>query len=104
MALESVGKTQKKSLADILQTISKYPENVQYRTLLFSNASVVKLLDEKGVRECLLSVGFRPRFVTNEKDGPEVLAYVLREPDVEKEFEAWSAWFDTLKAAYERCK
>ena len=104
-SLEEVDPVRMKSLASILQVITKNPENIQYRTLSLSNASVIALLEGTGVRQCLGSLGFRPQLVKSSKgDESEQVAYVLSEPSVETDFDRWSTWFDTLKAAYERCK
>jgi len=93
-----------KHIAAILEVITKHPESTQYRTLSLGNASVRELLEGNGVKECFASVGFRPQLVTDSKTQEQNVAYFLREPSVETDFEAWSTWFDTLKAAMEVAK
>ena len=90
-----------KNLLAILEIICKYPENIQYRTLLTSNPSVSTLLETKGIKQSLLSLGFRPKLIQDSKTETETVAYFLEEPSIEKDFEAWSKWFETLKQAQE---
>ena len=104
-ALAQVDSTRRKQLASILEVITKHPENVQFRTLFLANISVASLLEGSGVRECLGALGFRPQLAKSTKaEDVESVAYFLQEPSLESDMDAWSLWFDTLKAALEMCK
>jgi len=95
------------ALRQILDAIVKRPEDDKLRTLKLSNLHVKALLDISGVVAFLTAVGFAPVSVGDDADeaggggggnGTEV-AYKLVEPDVSRDFEAWGAWFDLVKAA-----
>ncbi|KAH9260983.1 hypothetical protein BASA81_000679 [Batrachochytrium salamandrivorans] len=90
------------ALGAILEEICRRPENAQFRTLKTSNAAVAALLESsEWMRPALRSLGFGPKFVPlrdHREDEEETLAYFLPEPNLDTDFDAWSVWFDSIRA------
>lgn len=90
------------ALGAILEEICRRPESAQFRTLKTSNAAVAVLLESsEWMRPALRRLGFGPKFVPlrdNREDDEETLAYFLPEPNLDTDFDAWSVWFDSLRA------
>ena len=85
----------------ILQAVVRNPEREEYRTLRLSNAAFRGLVasDEGVPRHALYAAGFAPRVVDADDAAKATVAYVLREPDLERDLDAWTAWYDALKAS-----
>jgi hypothetical protein len=91
-----------RAIAEVKQIVSNIcskPENETFRTLRLGNPYVGRLIkEEDGVLEFLVAMGFAPVDLGGEEVAGGI-AYRLVEPDLDKDFEAWSEWFDLIKHA-----
>ena len=89
-------------LADALQTLHvlcanvvSRPEDPRFRNLRLLNASLQSsVARHAGGVEALLAVGFAERESLDDEEG---VFYVLEEPSVDDDFEAWSGWYESVK-------
>ncbi|TYZ57562.1 hypothetical protein PybrP1_009177 [[Pythium] brassicae (nom. inval.)] len=74
------------------------PENAAFRRIPRANANFHRDLGRfKGGHECLFALGFQEQAESEEQDDAAVV-FVLEEPDLSADLDAWSAWFDNLRA------
>jgi DNA repair exonuclease SbcCD ATPase subunit len=98
-ATASDPEAQKVALASLLQLFSqiqKFPEETNYRRIRRSHEQFQQDIGRhKGGQEVLLAAGFEPGAID------DVPCFICREPDLEKEMDKWSEWFDLLKATHQ---
>ncbi|KAF0682614.1 Aste57867_25251 [Aphanomyces stellatus] len=83
-----------KTLFLLLKNICAAPENPLFRHIKASNEHFARDLGQyPGGVQSLLALGFRP---LTQPDGD--IVYVLEEPDLAADLDAWSTWFETLKS------
>jgi PUB domain len=84
------------ALYTIFSQIVANPEEDKFRRIRRDH---VRFLDDigqyAGGKELLIAAGFELGFVE------EIPSFVCKEPDVEKDLDGWSAWFDLLKGTLE---
>ena len=80
----------------LFSQIVSHPEEVNFRRVRRDHAQFHKDIGQyAGGRELLIAAGFRLGAVD------DVACFISTEPDIEKEMDAWSEWFDLLKATLE---
>ena len=98
-ATASDPEAQKVALASLLQLFSqiqKFPEEVNYRRIRRSHEQFQQDIGRhKGGQEVLIAAGFEPGAID------DVPCFICREPDLEKEMDKWSEWFDLLKSTHQ---
>eukprot|EP00549_Striatella_unipunctata_P005845 CAMPEP_0118693236 /NCGR_PEP_ID=MMETSP0800-20121206/11788_1 /TAXON_ID=210618 ORGANISM="Striatella unipunctata, Strain CCMP2910" /NCGR_SAMPLE_ID=MMETSP0800 /ASSEMBLY_ACC=CAM_ASM_000638 /LENGTH=275 /DNA_ID=CAMNT_0006591433 /DNA_START=380 /DNA_END=1204 /DNA_ORIENTATION=- len=86
-------RTAVRSLHTIFGQIVARPEEPKFRRIRRNHAAFVQDVGRHaGGKELLVAAGFR----LDRVDG--VPSFFSREPDLETDMDAWSEWFDTLKA------
>lgn len=80
----------------IFSQIMAHPEDVKFRRIRRDHPRFINDIGQyTGGRELLIAAGFELGFVE------EIPSFVCKEPDVEKDLDGWSAWFDLLKGTLE---
>ncbi|KAL7446351.1 hypothetical protein ACHAXH_008703 [Discostella pseudostelligera] len=84
------------SLRDMFTQIVRHPEEMKYRTVRRDHPKFIEDIGRHvGGREILIAAGFRLENVEG------VPCLYSKEPDVEKDMDGWSDWFDNLKKTLE---
>ena len=84
------------SLRDMFIQIVRHPEEMKYRTVRRDHPKFMEDIGRHvGGREILIAAGFRLETVEG------VPCLYSKEPDVEKDMDGWSIWFDNLKKTLE---
>jgi len=84
------------SLRDMFIQIVRHPEEMKYRTVRRDHPKFIEDIGRHvGGREILIAAGFRLENVEG------VPCLYSKEPDVEKDMDGWSDWFDNLKKTLE---
>ena len=84
------------SLRDMFTQIVRHPEEMKYRTVRRDHPKFIDDIGRHvGGREVLIAAGFRLENVEG------VPCLYSKEPDVEKDMDGWSDWFDNLKKTLE---
>eukprot|EP00538_Stauroneis_constricta_P002467 CAMPEP_0119553860 /NCGR_PEP_ID=MMETSP1352-20130426/6503_1 /TAXON_ID=265584 /ORGANISM="Stauroneis constricta, Strain CCMP1120" /LENGTH=497 /DNA_ID=CAMNT_0007600343 /DNA_START=39 /DNA_END=1532 /DNA_ORIENTATION=+ len=88
-----------KALYQLFSQIQSHPENVQFRRIRRDHEQFQQDIGRHdGGREVLIAAGF----VLGAID--EIPCFISKEPDIEKDMDGWSAWFDLQKAAFDILK
>jgi hypothetical protein len=83
------------SLLTIFQQISAHPEEVNFRRIRRNHDQFVQDIGRHdGGVQVLIAAGFTLGAID------EVPCYLSREPDIERDMDGWSNWFDLLKATF----
>ncbi|GAB9468827.1 Dynein light chain [Globisporangium polare] len=102
MLRESTGSADKlrqslQKLHILVSNICNSPENIAFRHIPRGNAHFHSDLGQyKGGHQCLFALGFKE---VEPEEG--VVVFTLEEPDLSVDLDAWSDWFDSLKAMSE---
>ncbi len=84
------------SLRDMFIKIVRHPEEMKYRTVRRDHPKFIEDIGRHvGGREILIAAGFRLENIEG------VPCLYSKEPDVEKDMDGWSIWFDNLKKTLE---
>ena len=80
------------SLRDMFALIVRHPEEMKYRSVRRDHPKFMENIGRHvGGREVLIAAGFRLEKIE------EIPCFYSKEPDVEKDMDGWSDWFDNLK-------
>ncbi|KAF4320642.1 hypothetical protein BBO99_00005429 [Phytophthora kernoviae] len=83
-------------LLAVVSNICSSPENAAFRHIPKDNANFHTDLGQyTGGHQCILALGFR-ELQQGDSTQPRAV-FVLEEPDLSEDFDAWSNWFDELK-------
>ncbi|KAI9979849.1 hypothetical protein PInf_024331 [Phytophthora infestans] len=83
-------------LLAVVRNICQSPENAAFRHIPRDNAHFHADLGQyPGGHQCLLAMGFKELQQGDETQPRNV--FVLEEPDLSEDLDAWSSWFDELK-------
>ncbi|CAI5740552.1 unnamed protein product [Peronospora destructor] len=83
-------------LLGVVSNICSVPENAAFRHIPKDNVNFHSDLGQyAGGHQCLLALGFKELQQGNEAQPRAV--FVLEEPDLSEELDAWTSWFDELK-------
>jgi hypothetical protein len=81
------------ALLQLFQQINAHPEETNFRRIRRDHEKFDQDIGRhKGGREILIAAGFELGAID------EVPCFISKEPDIEKDMDGWSAWFDLLKA------
>lgn len=84
------------ALHTLFSQIVSHPEEVKFRRVRRDHARFHQDIGRHvGGRELLIAAGFRLGAID------EVPCFISTEPDIEKDMDGWSEWFDLLKATLE---
>jgi PUB domain len=84
------------ALHTIFSQITSHPEEVNFRRIRRDHPRFEQDIGQyPGGKELLIAAGFELGFVE------EIPSYICKEPNVEKDLDGWSAWFDLLKGTLE---
>ncbi len=76
----------------LFQQIQKHPENETFRKMKLENEKFkADFADHEGGKEVFIAAGFKLQHVD------DTTLLVLREPNLESDFDGWSTWFDYIK-------
>lgn len=88
----SCGDASLPALHTLFSQIVAHPEDVSFRRIRRDHPRFLEDIGNfAGGKELLIAAGFELGFVE------EIPSFVCKEPDVEKDLDGWSAWFDLLK-------
>lgn len=81
------------ALLQLFQQINAHPEETNFRRIRRDHEKFNQDIGRhQGGREILMAAGFELGAID------EVPCFISKEPDIEKDMDGWSAWFDLLKA------
>ena len=81
------------SLYQLFQQINAHPEETRFRRVRRDHEQFNNDIGRhKGGKEILIAAGFELGAID------DVPCFISKEPDIEKDMDGWSAWFDLLKA------
>ncbi|CAI5702477.1 unnamed protein product [Peronospora effusa] len=83
-------------LLGVVSNICSVPENAAFRHIPKDNTNFHADLGQyAGGHQCLLALGFK-EIEQGDEEQPRAV-FVLEEPDLSEDFDAWSTWFNELK-------
>ena len=81
------------SLYRLFQQVNAHPEETKFRRVRRDHEQFNNDIGRhKGGKEILIAAGFELGAID------DVPCFISKEPDIEKDMDGWSAWFDLLKA------
>ncbi|KUF77977.1 hypothetical protein AM587_10017362 [Phytophthora nicotianae] len=96
MLREGTSNESLQKLLAVVSNICKSPENAAFRHIPKDNVHFHADLGQyPGGHQCLLAMGFK-ELQQGDETQPRTV-FVLEEPDLSEDLDAWSTWFDELK-------